>query len=285
MTESTIPARVQPAANERVDIVAVAGGREATTDLITVEEPLEIQVAAPTLDTDESISITMRTPGDDFELAIGFLFSEGILRSRRDLDAVEHCGPPSPDRGIHNTVKVTLAAGVAFDTNALSRHVFTSSSCGVCGKASLDAISVQLPAPRDDDFRIDAKTLASLPQRLADQQNEFRRTGGLHAAALIDSNGTIERLREDVGRHNALDKLIGSLVQDDDLESPRGLLLSGRMSFELIQKAAMAEIPLVAAIGPPSSLAVELARARDITLVGFLKADRFNVYCVPERIL
>ncbi len=261
----------------------VGAEREPTTDLITVEEPLEIQVSSH--DVDESLSITMRTPGEDFELAVGFLFAEGIVKTPNDVVTVEHCGPPSPDRGIHNTVKVTLADDVEFDMASLSRHVFTSSSCGVCGKASLDAISVQLPAKRNDGFRMTQAALSCLPERLTERQAEFSRTGGLHAAALIDADGTILRTREDVGRHNALDKLIGSIVLEDEVGTEHGLLLSGRMSFELIQKAAMAAIPFVAAIGPPSSLAVDLAREQDMTLVGFLKKDRFNVYAAPERVL
>lgn len=283
MSETTIPARPRPPANERVEIVMVGAGRESTTDLITVEEPLEIQVSARRID--ESVSITMRTPGEDFELAVGFLFAEGIVRSPANIVAIEYCGPPSPDRGIHNTVKVTLANEVDFDMASLSRHVFTSSSCGVCGKASLDAISVQLPPLRNDDFRMTRAALTALPERLTERQAEFSRTGGLHAAALIDADGTIRRTREDVGRHNALDKLVGSIVLDDEIDTEQGLLLSGRMSFELIQKAAMAGIPFVAAIGPPSSLAVDLASERNMTLVGFLKKDRFNVYAAPDRIL
>ena len=284
MTETNISTRLEPPANDRVEIIKVGESRTSTSDLITLEEPLEIQVASGDRGTDESISITMRTPGNDFELAVGFLFAEGIIKSARDVVTVEHCGPPSPDRGIHNTVKVTLAEGVSFDTSSLSRHVFTSSSCGICGKASLEAISVQLPSRREHSFAITAETLQRLPERLQARQAEFSRTGGLHAAGLFTATGEIRRTREDVGRHNALDKLVGSLVLGDESASELGLLLSGRMSFELIQKAAMAAIPLVAAIGPPSSLAVDLAVSRGMTLVGFLRADRFNIYTSPERV-
>ena len=233
-----------------------------------------------------SIAVTMRTPGHDFDLAIGFLLGEGVIGSLRDVRGVEFCGPPSPDKGLQNTVKVTLAEHVAFDAERLSRHVFTSSSCGVCGKASLDAVALQAPKHRRRSFPIDAADLSALPKALRLTQTEFERTGGLHAAACFDVGGRIRRVREDVGRHNALDKLIGSyLEREDALLAGLGVLLSGRASFELLQKAAMTHAPLVAAIGPPSSLAIELAADAGIALVGFLKADRFNVYVDAAGIL
>ena len=235
---------------------------------------------------EQSIAVTMRTPGDDFDLALGFLLGEGVIAGAEDVAGVEFCGPPSPDKGLHNTVKVTLADHVRFDAERLSRHVFTSSSCGVCGKASLDAVRVQIPATQRGEFHIRPAHLQGLPRSLRTMQAEFIRTGGLHASACFDIDGRIRRVREDVGRHNALDKLIGSYMRDGGppLEG-LGVLLSGRASFELIQKAAMTRTPLVVAIGPPSSLAIELAVDAGIALIGFLKADTFNVYVDPQGTL
>ena len=260
------------------------GGAE--TDLVSVEEPLEIRLGHRSHGNrvDQALAVTMRTPGEDFDLAVGFLFSEGVIRDGADLVGVETCGPPSPDKGLYNTVKVTLADHVAVDMDRLTRHVYTSSSCGVCGKASLDAVRVQIPDPAADAFRINADDLKRLPDALRARQTEFDRTGGLHASACFDAAGAIHRLREDVGRHNALDKLIGSYLAACEPLVERGVVLSGRASFELIQKAAVARAPFVAAIGPPSSLAVELAADQGMTLVGFLKAGSFNVYTGERRI-
>ena len=257
------------------------------TDLVSVEEPLEIRLGYRTGDepVEQALSVTMRTPGNDFDLALGFLLSEGVIQSDADVVGIETCGPPSPDKGLYNTVKVTLADRVNVDTESLTRYVYTSSSCGVCGKASLDAVHVQIPDADRDVFRISADNLRALPAGLRAKQTEFDRTGGLHASACFDVDGNIHRLREDVGRHNALDKLIGSyLAAGERPLADRGVLLSGRASFELMQKAAMTSTSFVAAIGPPSSLAVELALAEGITLVGFLKAGTFNVYAGAERI-
>ena len=252
------------------------------TDFVTVEEPVEIRLGYHQggAVVEQSIAVTMRTPGDDFDLTLGFLLGEGVIRAAGDVAAIEFCGPPSPDKGLRNVVKATLAPQVRFDAERLLRHVFTSSSCGVCGKASLDAVRVQLPKTQRTPLDIDAAALRGLPAKLRARQTEFVRTGGLHAAAAFDAGGRIARLREDVGRHNALDKLIGSYLAED-AAAPLdgfGVLLSGRASFELLQKAAMARAALVAAIGPPSSLAIELAAEAGIALVGFLKADTFNVY-------
>lgn len=240
--------------------------------------------------TEQSISVTMRTPGNDFDLAVGFLFTEGVIADPGDVHNIEHCGPPSPDKGIRNVVKVGLAEHVRFDPGHLLRHFFTSSSCGVCGKASLDAVRVQIPPGKRGDFAIAAADLKRLPATLRAAQTEFDRTGGLHASACFDREGRIHRVREDVGRHNALDKLIGSYLAEglDDGPAPLsgfGILLSGRASFELIQKVAMTRAAFVAAVGPPSSLAVELAAEFGITLVGFLKARTFNAYVQPGRIV
>ena len=253
----------------------------AGSDLVTIEEPMEVRLGFQSDGgyREQSIAVTMRTPGHDFDLALGFLFGEGVISCAEDVRGVEFCGPPSPDKRLNNTVKVTLAEHVAFDADRLSRHVFTSSSCGVCGKASLEAVAVQIPQRSRAAFRIHVADLKRLPKALRGAQAEFERTGGLHASACFDASGRIQRVREDVGRHNALDKLIGSYLMERGTALARSaVLLSGRASFELIQKAAMTDVALVAAIGPPSSLAIELAAETGIALVGFLKADTFNVY-------
>ena len=257
----------------------------ADSDVITVEEPLEIRLSytARGERVEQSISVTMRTPGNDQELAVGFLAGEAIIRGRGDVLRVEHCDPPSEDKGIQNVIRVELADDIGVDAGGLLRHFYTTSSCGVCGKASLDAVRVQLEPRPPSTFSITAKALRGLPRALEAVQTEFARTGGLHATASFDSAGAILRVREDVGRHNAFDKLAGSYHAEGNLAN-HGILLSGRASFELLQKAAVAGSALVASIGPPSSLAVELARDQGIALVGFLKSDRFNVYAGAERI-
>ena len=280
-----------PAPPQSIRVEVARRGREHggnDTDLVTVEEPMEVRVDCRVGDErmEQSIAVTMRTPGNDFDLALGFLLGEGVIVGAEDIAGIEFCGPPSPDKGLHNTVKVILADHVRFDAERLSRHVFTSSSCGVCSKASLDAVRVQIPATQRGEFRIYPAHLKSLPRNLRTLQAEFVRTGGLHASACFDTDGRIRRVREDVGRHNALDKLVGSYLS---AEGPPlaglGVLLSGRASFELIQKAAMTRTPLVVAIGPPSSLAIELAVEAGIALVGFLKADSFNIYVDPQGTL
>ena len=228
----------------------------------------------------------MRTPGQDEDLAVGFLFTEGIIHARSDVEGVVPRGQPAPN-GLINVVRVELAAGVKVDFKRLERHFYTTSSCGICGKASIDAVAVQGQydvAAMNMQIRGDA--LASLPEALKARQAIFEQTGGLHASGLFDAAGRIVAVREDVGRHNALDKLIGSALTADRLPlAEHGIVVSGRASFELMQKAKMAGCPLVAAVGAPSSLAVELAAEFGMTLVGFLKADRFNVYSRPDRIL
>ena len=286
-----ISATAAPAQSVRVGVRFHGSDEAEGTDLVTVEEPLEIRLgyrqllAATEVDSyaEMSIAVTMRTPGDDFDLALGFLLGEGVIAAPKDVASIEFCGPPSPDKGLRNVVKATLADGVRFDAERLSRHVFTSSSCGVCGKASLDAVRMEMPTVERRALNISAAALSELPTSLREKQREFARTGGLHASACFDASGQIHRLREDVGRHNALDKLIGSyLAEGEDAPlTAMGVLLSGRASFELVQKAAMTRAPLIAAIGPPSSLAIELAAETGIGLIGFLKAETFNVYVAP----
>jgi FdhD protein len=251
------------------------------SDELAVEEPLEIRLAFD----DEGrrirrgISVTMRTPGHDRELAVGFLFTEGILDSPDQVEKVEDWGPG-------NVVRVELKPGVAVDLARLERHFYAASSCGVCGKASIEAVRVR---PRFEPIpgrpAIEAATIGGLPATLRAAQGAFDRTGGLHAAALFDPAGRLLALREDVGRHNALDKLIGASFLDGGTPLRDAVLLvSGRASFELVQKAAVAGIAVLAAVGAPSSLAVELAREHGMTLVGFVRSDRFNIYTGPDRI-
>jgi FdhD protein len=220
----------------------------------------------------------MRTPGSDFELAAGFLFSEGVVAGKDDIESIRYC----VERGQHqlyNIVNVFLKRGVEFDPRRFTRHVFTSSSCGVCGKATLEQVRAVLPNPIKSAPELSDKFLLALPEVLRKQQSLFERTGGLHAAALFDSKGKLLLLREDVGRHNAMDKLIGALLLKNQIPaSDKIVLVSGRASFELAQKALMAGIPVLAAVGAPSSLAVDLAKEFGMTLVGFLREGRFNVY-------
>lgn len=255
------------------------GVRSARQDWLAVEEPLEIRLGYDRKGwrVHKSVSLTMRTPGSDRELATGFLFTEGIVTGPHEItDARVEA---------KNIVCVELRAGVAIDLQRLERHFYTSSSCGVCGKTSLAALQISAPA-LDDTFTVDARVIHRLPDALREAQAVFDRTGGLHAAALFDGGGALLAVREDVGRHNAVDKLIGSqLLAGTTAAFPRhGLFVSGRASFELMQKALVAGIPLLAAVGAPSSLAVDLARAHGATLLGFVRGSRFNIYCGAERI-
>ncbi|MDJ0813281.1 MAG: formate dehydrogenase accessory sulfurtransferase FdhD [Woeseiaceae bacterium] len=272
-----------------VDISKFAGGRQADKrDEVAVEEPLEIRLAFSTPDgrATRSISITMRTPGDDEELAAGFLCSESIIHGRDDIAAIETCGPPAPDSGNHNVIRVELGPDVAVDLGRLQRHFYTTSSCGVCGKTSLDALRAIGAAPQSHNvIEFQRNVLARVPQSLRDAQSTFDRTGGLHAAAAFTAAGELVVTREDVGRHNAVDKVVGALLLEGRLPAhDLGLMVSGRASFELMQKALVAGMPLLAAVSAPSSLAVQLAREFDITLVGFLRGDNFNVYAGAQRI-
>jgi FdhD protein len=282
--------RKDPAGStRRVDIERFAdAGLGAASDILATEEPLEVRLSFATSDgrrLQRSISVTMRTPGHDEELAAGFLFTEGIVRAAEDIRAVGPCGPPAPN-GLVNVVRVDLADHVRVDLDRLERHFYTSSSCGVCGKSSLDAVAVQGRYDIEHaPFRVSPAALGALPEALRRLQAVFEQTGGLHASGLFDAGGALRLVREDVGRHNALDKLIGRSFLDRRLPlSDHGIVVSGRASFELLQKAMMAGCPLLAAVGAPSSLAVELAARFGLTLVGFLKAGRFNLYTRPDRI-
>jgi FdhD protein len=267
---------------------------ELCDDILAVEEPLEIRIGLPDR-THRAVSITMRTPGGDGELAAGFLFTEGILKSPDQIVRIRHCGlkigrpADTLDRAAalnSNTIRVDLREGVAVDLKSLDRHFYTTSSCGVCGKSSIEALRtgvVRLASAVRN--QVTANVIRSLPAILRDSQQVFEKTGGLHASALFVTDGRLEIVREDVGRHNALDKVIGAKFLEGKLRlSDSILLVSGRASFELVQKALMAGIPILAAVGAPSSLAVELAAEYGMTLIGFLRDSRFNIYCGAERI-
>ncbi|MFT4666947.1 MAG: FdhD protein [Polaribacter sp.] len=255
-------------------------------DLLAVEEPLEIQMRWESngQTNQKSISITMRTPGHDKDLAIGFLLTEGIIQQMDQIAAVGR--PAFPITTKENRILVELQADIEMDISKLERHFYTSSSCGVCGKASIDAIYATGIQPLETEhFKVDHQTIHQLPDLLRQQQAVFDDTGGLHAAALFSADGKLELLREDVGRHNAVDKLIGAAFQEDKLPLSDSLIMvSGRASFELIQKALMAGIPLLAAVGAPSSLAVQLAEESGMTVLGFVRSERYNIYCHPQRV-
>ena len=261
-----------------VEVVRYQDGKPlpARRDEVAVEEPLEIRVEG------QSVAIVMRTPGHDRELAAGFALTEGIVRGGSDIFEITSC--LTTERPSDNIVNIALADPARFDPTKFSRHVFSSSSCGICGKATIEAAMQQFP-PIESAPAVDAKTLLSLPAKLAAAQQTFQRTGGLHACALFDAGGELLLLREDVGRHNALDKLIGHQLLAKQLPSGNCiLLLSGRVSFEMTQKALAAGIGIITAISAPTSLAVEFARANNQTLIGFLRGETMNVYAGTERI-
>lgn len=258
-----------------------------TADVLAVEEPLEIRVGF--VETGkrkhQAISITMRTPGDDFELAAGFLFTEGILQKAEQIKAIKHCGKIG-QVGFENTVRVDLVDDVEIDFKKLERHFYTTSSCGVCGKSSIEALATNAPKIENDDFSIASELIHELPKKLIENQSVFEQTGGLHASALFDKIGNLEIVCEDVGRHNALDKIIGAkFLKNETPLNDKILLLSGRISFELVQKALMAGISIIVAVGSPSSLAVKLAEEFNITLVGFVREERFNIYTGKHRVI
>lgn len=250
----------------RAGIMRIPGG--ADEDAVVVEEPLEIRVG------DKPVSVTLRTPGDDFDLVAGFLFTESILSSREEVDSMRHWGSP-------NIVRVSLRDGARVDLQRLQRHFYSTSSCGVCGKASIDALRVNT-VPLDDDSRVSAALLLSLPDALRAKQSAFEVTGAIHGAAAFTRDGTLLRVREDVGRHNAVDKVVGSLFLEG--ASADILVVSGRTSFEIVQKCIVARIPILVAVGAPSSLAIDLAQEFRLTLLGFVRDGRCNVYAGEERL-
>ena len=272
-----------------VPVERVNGGiSRSEADLIAVEEPLEIRLGyeAASERTVRPLSVTMRTPGHDVELAVGFLFTEGIIHDFDDVEGIRHTGPTGGKKNNRNVVTVTLKPGAVFDAGRLERHFYTTSSCGVCGKTSLEALAMAArPSLPEDRPMLTAEMIHRLPETLLEAQTAFERTGGLHAAALLDAEGRLACTREDIGRHNALDKLIGAQLLNRRLPLHDCIaLVSGRTSFELAQKALMAEIPVLAAVGAPSSLAVELAQRFGMTLLGFVRDGRFNVYSGANRV-
>lgn len=274
---------------KHIDLVKVTDrSQEWIADAISIEEPLEIRIRTTVngIAAHKNISVTMRTPGNDPELAAGFLFTEGLISKASQIESVDHVDALCT-RNSHNIILVGLCDGLAPETTVLDRNFYTTSSCGVCGKGSIAAIkTVSIFRELVSEHCVLSRDmLYALPDRLRASQGNFSATGGIHAAGLFDLHGQLIALREDVGRHNALDKLIGYALMADLLPLQRQLLLlSGRASFELVQKAAMAGISIIAAIGAPSSLAIELAKEFDITLLGFLRDHRFNIYHLGNNI-
>ncbi len=261
-----------------------ADGAFTRPETLVVEEPLEIRVNGA------AVSVTMRTPGSDIELAQGFLLTEGVIAGREDVLTIRYCGGANPDfedgANTYNVLDVALAPGVKLPDVDITRNFYTTSSCGVCGKASLDAVRVLGRfSPSEDPAIVAAATLRAMPDQLRTAQKVFARTGGLHAAALFDADGTMVVVREDIGRHNAVDKVIGWALEHERIPLKSSVLLvSGRASFELTQKAVLAGIPVLAAVSAPSSLAASLAEECGLTLVAFLRGDSMNVYTRADRI-
>ena len=247
-------------------------------DYLAVEEPLEIRIG------EHPLSVTMRTPGHDLELAAGFLFTEGLVQRRGQILKLQTASPESALNS-GNIVQVELTPDAMPDFDKMRRHFFAASSCGICGKASIDSVRSRLLQPPNPNFRLTTKVLLRMPDALRSSQDVFERTGGLHAAALFDAGGTLLALREDIGRHNAVDKLIGWALREGRLPLAESVLLvSGRGGFEIIQKAIVAGVPVVASVSAPSSLAVQLARELRLTLIGFLRGRRFVIYAGEDRL-
>jgi len=265
-------------------MVSVTGVKEwregelrSQDDYLVAEEPLEIRVG------DTAISVTMRTPGHDLELAAGFLFTEGLITHRAQIASVRN--ETDAGQNATNRVRIDLAPGVALDPELTRRNFYTTSSCGVCGKASIDAVRVRIIAPLTTQFAVDPELLCRLPDQLREAQQVFHRTGALHAAALFTPTGDLLVLREDVGRHNAVDKVVGWALANDLVPLSNTLLMvSGRGGFEIVQKALVAGIPVLASVSAPSDLAVNLAREFGMTLIGFLRGRRFIIYSGADRI-
>ncbi|MFL5384178.1 MAG: formate dehydrogenase accessory sulfurtransferase FdhD [Longimicrobiaceae bacterium] len=275
----------------QVEHVSVAGdgARRARMDVLATEEPLEIRVAvaddlrgARLDDAATPVSVTMRTPGADFELAAGFLYGEGVVGGAEAIASIRYCTEGEQQ---YNVVSVVLAPGTGFDAEALRRNFYQTSSCGVCGKASIEAVMGPACARIGSALSVSPEVIARMPEQLRAAQAVFERTGGLHAAGLFTAEGELVRAREDVGRHNAMDKLVGASLLEGELPwSERMVMVSGRLSFELVQKAARAGAAVLAGVSAPSSLAVELAEACGMTLCGFVRGERFNVYAGGARI-
>ncbi len=274
----------RPGLTTSARVLALQGNNQTEiADDLATEEPLEIRLAAGAFT--KSVAVTMRTPGNDFELAAGFLLSEGVVHSREEIAAISYCIDPEIDlEQRYNIVNVALAGEALPALDRLERHFTMTSACGVCGKATIDALQTRA-ARIEDPLRVDLRFLGTLPEKMREAQRVFASTGGLHAAALFDAGGTLLALREDVGRHNALDKIVGWALMQDRIPLRRCVLLvSGRASFELVQKSIVAGIPILCAVSAPSSLAVQLADTFGVTLAGFVRGERANVYSGRERI-
>ena len=277
---------------ERVDPVNIRRilGEITTqeSDLVVVEEPLEIRIGygAESDRQQATITVTMRTPGDDEHLCLGFIYSEGMVSSAKDILSAKYCSNVRDEDGGENVMRVELSSENQFNPNDFQRNFYTNSSCGVCGKASIDHIKQTCEPVIDNGLQMSAKKVLGLPQKLEETQDIFKHTGGLHACGLFNASGSLILHKEDVGRHNALDKLIGSLLLAGKLPAVNEILvLSGRISFELVQKAVKAGIQIIAAVGAPSSLSIALAEEYGVTLVGFLKNKGFNIYTGFQRII
>ncbi|MGH2808312.1 MAG: formate dehydrogenase accessory sulfurtransferase FdhD [Actinomycetota bacterium] len=273
-----------PGSHVRVRVDVVDGDTTTTrSDRVATEEPMEIRLLAGA--ERRTIAVTMRTPGNDFELAAGFLYSEGIVAAPDQIASITYCVDRDVDESQRfNIVNVALSTGRLPDLRTLERNFYTSSACGVCGKESLDALELR-GGPASNDVRVDADLIRELPDKLRAAQGLFEKTGGLHAAAVFDATGGVIAAREDVGRHNAVDKVVGHALLDELLPLDGHLLMvSGRTSYEIMQKALAAGIPIVCGVSAPSSLAVDLATRFNMTLVGFLRGDRFNIYAGAERV-
>ena len=260
---------------------------EAKPDILAIEEPLEIRLGfGPESDRiQKSLSITMRTPGHDFELALGFLFTEGIIQKMDDVTHIDYCTDDAGERS-PNIVRVELSAEIKLDWGKFQRHFYTNSSCGICGKASIESLETICPTPITSKIRVHVDVINSLSTTMRKEQLVLNHTGGLHAVALFDSGGNILFLREDIGRHNALDKIIGAaLFKSMTPLTEHIVLLSGRSCFELIQKSVVAGLPMIVSVGAPSSLAVETAEKFNVTLAGFANGERFNCYTGVQRII
>jgi FdhD protein len=277
--------QTRPGRTVETSIVRYEGTDNARAfDRVTTEEPLELRLVAG--ERTQTLAVTMRTPGNDFELAAGFVRGEGIVRDRSEVTNISYCIDPAVDpEQQYNIVNIELRARELPDLTRFERHFTMNSSCGVCGRANLEALADLGVRPVSDDIRVPIATIYALPQRMREAQRVFDATGGLHAAALFDAAGTVLAVREDVGRHNAVDKLTGwAMLEGRDL-AHHLLAVSGRASYEILQKAAVARIPVVCAVSAPSSLAVDLAREFNITLAGFVRGERANVYSAAERII
>ncbi|MDP9024715.1 MAG: formate dehydrogenase accessory sulfurtransferase FdhD [Candidatus Eremiobacteraeota bacterium] len=261
-----------------------AGAGSEKFDHVVTEEPLELRVVAGS--HTKTLAVTMRTPGNDFELAAGFILGEQLVRERDDLVSLTYCVDKDIDEEQRfNIVNIALRSTVIPPMERLERHFAITSSCGICGRATLDALDERGLVPLNDDARVSIETIYDLPERMRERQRVFSVTGGLHAAALFEMDGTLVAIREDIGRHNALDKLCGWAMLEGRLPLRRSILVvSGRASYEIVQKAAVAGIPIVCAVSAPSSLAVDLARRFNVTLLGFVRGKRANAYAASERI-